>query len=819
MSAPARRTEGALRLFSTTPDRPTFAVLSAVLRSLPLCLLVAALCGRSLPVAGQCGTTISSFPYTEDFEAAPGWSAGGTASDWAWGTPAHPLVNSAGGGVNSWCVGGLTGSFYNFGQLSYIEGPCFDLSGLQFPWISFKIFWEVERQYDGMVLQASLNGGTTWTNVGAFGDPVDCLNDNWYNEDFVNNLTSANPRHGWSGRVGTTLGSCAGGSGSGTWVTAKHCIAGLAGQPSVKFRFLFGAGTTCNDYDGIAIDDFTIGEAPPNAAAFSYTCAGNQVTFLNTSALCPTTFAWDFGDPASGPLNTSTVQNTVHTYPGPGTYTVTFTVAGPCNAPSTITQAITVLGATITTVDPVCTATSGSATASVSGGNGPYTYLWSPGGQTTAGITGIGAGSYSVTVSAPGACATTATATLNPPSNPLAVVLIPTDASCAGTADGSIAAQVSGGAAPFTYAWSPGGQSTATATGLAAGTYAVQVADAAGCVLDTSATVNAPTPLVATAMNDTTVCAGASLTLGATAGGGTGNATFAWTPGGPVVSPAGTTVYTVVATDANGCTSAPDQVTVTVNAPVVPQIDLGPPVGCAPWCVDLGTTTAGTQYTWTLGDGTVLQGASVNHCFTDAGSFDVALTVTDAAGCSGTTTEAAAVLVHPTPVAAFTQAPAVALLADPVFTLTSTGAGADALDWTFGDAAGTVAEGTVVQAVYTQVGCYTATLVASTVNGCADTTAAELCVEDEYALFAPNAFTPNGDGINDLFGVVTSVRRPEDFVLRVFDRWGGEVWSSTDHLAGWDGGGTAQGLFAWTVELRDAMGVQRRHRGHVVLLR
>lgn len=774
---------------------------------------------RALAAAGQCGTTITAFPHVEDFEAAPAWTTGGSASDWAWGTPAHPLVNSAGGGVNSWCVGGLTGTFYNFGQLSYLEGPCFDLSAVQFPWISFKIFWEVERQYDGLVLQASLNGGTTWSNVGAFGDPVDCLNDNWYNEDFVNNLTSANPRHGWSGRVGSTVGSCAGGSGSGTWVTAKHCLAGLAGEPSVKFRFLFGAGTTCNDYDGIAIDDITIGEAPPNAASFIYTCNGNQVTFLNNSGLCPNQFAWDFGDPGSGPLNTSTVQNTVHTYPGPGTYTVTFTVSGPCNAPSTITQAITVLGASITTVDPVCTVSSGSATAVVTGGSGPYTYLWSPGGQTTATISSIGPGPYTVAVSAPGACATTATATLNPPTNPLALTLAVTDATCAGALDGAIAAQVNGGAAPFTYAWSPGGQTTATATGLGAGTFDLQVTDAAGCVLDTTATVDEPPALVVTAMNDTTLCAGASLTLLAAASGGTGNAAFAWAPAGPVVSPGGTTVFTVVATDANGCTSPPDQVTVTVGAPVVPQIDLGPPVGCAPWCVDLSTATAGTQYAWTYGDGTQGNGATVAHCYGTAGTYDVALTVTDAAGCSGTTVLPGAVLVHPTPVASFTQAPAVALITAPVFTLTSTTAGADALDWSFGDPAGTMAEGTVVQAQYPQVGCYTATLVASTVNGCADTASAELCVEDEYALFAPNAFTPNGDGINDLFGVITSVRRPVGFVLRVFDRWGGELWNGTDHLAGWDGGGAPDGIYAWTLELRDATGVFRRHRGHVVLLR
>jgi gliding motility-associated-like protein len=92
-------------------------------------------------------------------------------------------------------------------------------------------------------------------------------------------------------------------------------------------------------------------------------------------------------------------------------------------------------------------------------------------------------------------------------------------------------------------------------------------------------------------------------------------------------------------------------------------------------------------------------------------------------------------------------------------------------------------------------------------------------VEDEFALYAPNAFTPNNDGINDAFGVVTSVRDPKEFELRVFDRWGGEVWSTTDRTATWSAGGVADGVYAWTLSLKDATGTLRKQRGHVVVLR
>ena len=208
----------------------------------------------------QCVTT---YPYVEGFEAAPSWTAAGANSDWAWGTPAHPTINTAGGGIRSWCIGGLTGNFYALSQQATLSSPCFNFSTLNYPWISLKIFWECERQWDGMVLQSSINNGVSWQNVGAFGDPNDCNTANWYNYGNITWLTSlpAGTRHGWTGRVGATAGSCTGGFGSGLsggWLTAKHCLVGLANQPNVKFRFIFGSGTTCNNYDGIAIDDIYI---------------------------------------------------------------------------------------------------------------------------------------------------------------------------------------------------------------------------------------------------------------------------------------------------------------------------------------------------------------------------------------------------------------------------------------------------------------------------------------------------------------------------------------------------------------------------------
>jgi PKD repeat protein len=331
---------------------------------------------------GQCTGSITNFPYNEGFELTNGgWFSGGAGDDWAWGTPAKPVINAAGGGTKCWVVGGLTGSGYTDGEASWLQSPCFDFTNLQYPYIEFKVLWEMERRFDGAALQYSLDNGASWTNIGSVNDPANCLNANWYNFSPITYLAPlSTTRDGWSGNMQPTSGSCQGGNGSNSWVLAKHTMPYLAGRAGVLFRFIFGAGTICNNYDGFAVDDISIKEAPANAASFAYSCANSRtVNFTNTSALCPVTYTWNFGDPASGTNNTSAVANPSHTFSGPGKYTVTLTASGPDNGPSTITKDIYIIEAEVIMLQTVnCqTNTGGSLTVDVSGADGvPLNLLW-----------------------------------------------------------------------------------------------------------------------------------------------------------------------------------------------------------------------------------------------------------------------------------------------------------------------------------------------------------------------------------------------------------------------------------------------------------
>ncbi|HWY35392.1 MAG TPA: hypothetical protein VNX68_12160, partial [Nitrosopumilaceae archaeon] len=184
---------------------------------------------------------ITAFPYVEDFETAPAWTAVSVANgDWAWGAPNHTyVIKSAGSGSKCWSVGGLTGAFYNFWEQASVQSPCFDFTNLKYPHVKFKLFVESEYHYDGGNLQYSLNGGTSWADVGTVGgtnaapipEPTDCNTQNWYNYPGINYLNNpagyVTSKHGWCGNVQAGgVGwdpanpgvNCVGGNGKGVWV-------------------------------------------------------------------------------------------------------------------------------------------------------------------------------------------------------------------------------------------------------------------------------------------------------------------------------------------------------------------------------------------------------------------------------------------------------------------------------------------------------------------------------------------------------------------------------------------------------------------------
>ncbi len=359
-------------------------------------------------------------------------------------------------------------------------------------------------------------------------------------------------------------------------------------------------------------------------------CFGDCDANLGVSAFggtAPYTYSW-----APGGQTTSSITGQCA-----GSYTVTVTDANGCTSSQVITllqpPAINLVTATI---DPNCSSgCDGSATVIAGGGTAPYNYVWLPGGQTTATITGLCAGTYTVTVTDANGCTLTSSVTINNPP-PVSTNVTQVNVSCFGLCDGSATAFPSGGTAPYTYLWNPGGFTTAGITGLCAGNYNLTVTDANGCSVSQIVTITQPPILVATISATTTSCNICNGTATANPIGGTAPYTFLWNTVPPQTGQTATGLcpgsYTVTITDANGCTATAVAIVLqTVQIVITTSADT---LDCFGDCDGIATAVpsggqAPYSYLWTPAPFQTTQTAT-GLC---AGTYTV--NVTDANGCFG----------------------------------------------------------------------------------------------------------------------------------------------------------------------------------------
>ena len=308
----------------------------------------------------------------------------------------------------------------------------------------------------------------------------------------------------------------------------------------------------------------------------------------------------------------------------PQAYTLTVTDAVGCDttiaftvpAPLPITVTSTVINAT-------CAGDcNGSIDLVVSGGNGVFTYVWTPApsaGQGTGSVSGLCPGPWDVTITS-GACDTTLSFIITAPP-PIDASLVPTDPTCAGVCDGSATATVSGGTLPYIYLWAPApitGQGTPNATALCPGNYTLTVTDAVGCDTLIAFTINEPVPIVVSIQTTPASCGGAcDGTATASPLGGTGPYTYLWAPGNPVgqgtpsVSGLCPGAYTLTVTDSLGCPAVvPFAISTPSGIDAVPTVDHA---SCSDICdgsIDVVTTGGLPPYVflWTppppIGQGT-----------------------------------------------------------------------------------------------------------------------------------------------------------------------------------------------------------------------
>jgi gliding motility-associated-like protein len=632
--------------------------------------------------------------------------------------------------------------------------------------------------------------------------------------------------------VNTTINLTSNGGTTYSW-TGPNTFTSNVQNPNIPSAQLNMSGTyivtvtNANGCVNTANANVTVLPLPiPNIASNSPVCAGQTLNLFGSGGA---NYAWS-GPGYTGPTQNPTINNV--TAAANGVYTLLVS-SGTCTASTTFTVVINPLPVfNFTGSNVLCNGQSnGTSTVNVTVGTGPFNYNWSTiPSQTTQDASNLTAGTYSCTVTDANGCTSISSTQITQPSIFTVIVNSATTSACANTPI-NVNAVGAGGTGPYNYNWVSGPSSSLYPVNeITAGNYnyVVNATDAFNC--PATANINLtffPQPTVTA--TSATLCAGQTTNLTAS-----GANTYIWQPGNITgasypFSGNNSINITVVGT-ANGCSNSANTA-ILVNPNPSASINTSSNRGCAPSCV---TFTAGgssniTSYGWLVNGVGISGSQNANYCFPESGTYTLGLSVYDNNGCTGVAPPVS-IDVYPNPVADFNHAPIKPIInQDPFVTFTDASYGTPIVSWNWyfmNTAQYTSIEQNPTFA-YTEPGTYPVVLVVKSDKGCSDTLIRPLIVGEDFGIYVPNSFTPNNDGINDIF-------QPKGFgvtkyELNIFDRWGEKVFSTKDFEKGWDGtmqskndvkyGILEEGTYSWIITCTSVFGKAHELKGHVILMK
>jgi gliding motility-associated-like protein len=346
-----------------------------------------------------------------------------------------------------------------------------------------------------------------------------------------------------------------------------------------------------------------------------------------------------------------------------------------------------------------------------------------------------------------------------------------------------------------------------------------------------------PVPVLGNSSHSQIICSGASTTLvvlNSTLSG----TTYAWTATGPPSASgyansgtntipiqtitnsgpiADTIVYAIILT-ANGCSSPVASDYFVIVMPVTPS-----PIAVLPAAYCQGDhlnplTASGSGIKWYSDPGlTILLGTGNSYVPTVTGTTTYYVTET-INGCRSGVATTVTITINPKPMGGFTANPSTGVA--PLSVNFTAAGGPVSYSWVFGN--GSNGTGNTSSSVYPLKGTYTV-ICTATENNCSDTSSMVIIVHEKFTLIIPNVFTPNEDGVNDLF-IVTGTGLT-DFSMDIFDRWGVKLFSSTRISDGWNGrtnggGELPSGTYYYIIQLKESLDKENKtYQGYLLLNR
>jgi gliding motility-associated-like protein len=563
---------------------------------------------------------------------------------------------------------------------------------------------------------------------------------------------------------------------------------------------------TATGCENTASVDVTVNAAPTVTASATETevCLGETIILTGSGAA---TYTWDLG-----------VTNGVAFAPpvGTTTYTVTGSTLSGCEGTASIDITVNPLPVVTASADDTEICSGDEITLT---GSGASTYTWDLGvtdGDPFA-PAGLGTITYTVTGTSVDGCEGIATIDILVEASPI----VTATASETDICEGESIILTGGGA--DTYTWSPGGIDGVPYTPASDGTIVFTVTgttSGSGCSSSDDVTVVVhPDPTVTASATTTEVCFGESVTLT-----GGGASTYTWTGGitnGVAFTPGaiGVTTYTVTGTTVFGCVST-SSITISVIdcEPVVPVFNLPSPV-CVGDCITITDLSTGAVASWEWDFGGAASPSTSTEqnpeiCLTTSGTYTVELTTTSSTGAISSVSNP--ITVNNNPV--LTAATDTIIDLGGTATLVASPSGTGDYLWTPNKnmdcedcpmATASPEESTTYTVIYTDQ------------NGCRASDTVMVLVNFVEGVGVPTAFSPNGDGNNDVLFVRGYAIEAISFT--VYNRYGEVVFETTDQNIGWDGMFKGKeenpGVFTWNLYYEFVNGESGTQKGNTTLIR
>lgn len=527
------------------------------------------------------------------------------------------------------------------------------------------------------------------------------------------------------------------------------------------------ANNCSSSYSAAIVDGSPINVSENHNNVTCHSGTNGSINITATGGILPYSYRWSNGDMAEDIANVPAAQ-----------YIVTVTDAHDCSAITSI--AVTqpeALQVSLSKTDATCYgASTGAVSVSVTGGVQPLSYLWSNAVQQ-ANLSNVQAGGYTLSVTDAAGCRVVANATV---AQPQAITINETlvNPTCFGRGDGSIALAANGGAGTYTFKLN-NNNVQGVINGLQAGVYHVEAIDASGCSTLKDISLVAPAAMELNATIENEKCGAPNTgSVSINVIGGNAPYTYTWNNSmtGNSINLLGAGTYVVAVVDAKGCTQTKANVVSASQGLKVAVAANELPCNVAKGEASITVLNGLAPYTFAWANGAITP--SLNNVL--PGTY--AVTIRDAAGCAMDTV---VTISNNNSFAVAVEGAAAIELGETVeLKAVATGSADVSYTWVpaFGLQCPTCASVTVRPAETT---IYKVTAVDAT-YGCVATAEANIVVGTETNVFLPNAFTPNGDGQNDVLELYGNRQSIRYFQLLVFNRWGEKVYETNDQFFNWD---------------------------------